>query len=104
MQKTASYKAPTLKLTNVKVKNMLYDYQSLVNIETNNILVARDGFGHRLALHFGNYEVQGTVQIEGSTFEDSAFSQGMIFSAPVNELSDFQGSDGVYRYQNNQDK
>jgi hypothetical protein len=39
------YKVPTLLLRNVEVRNMLYDYQSLVHVEHDNLLYSEDQFG-----------------------------------------------------------
>ena len=39
-----NYKIPTLKLINVEVRNMLYDYQSLVHVERDNFRYSEDEF------------------------------------------------------------
>lgn len=72
------YKAPTLILDNVEVKNFLHDYESLIRIESDNYQVGWDLLGAKTYYHFGNYKVAANITILGSRFYDSAFSRGMI--------------------------
>lgn len=39
-----NYRIPTLKLDNVKIRNLLYDMDSLIHIETDNVIVKNDTF------------------------------------------------------------
>ena len=87
-----NYQIPSLQLRNVEVRNFLYDYQSLIHVEKDNYVVgvpelasAKPGTDDTKELHlyhFGNFEADAKIQIEGSKFVDSSFSQGMIFFPP----------------------
>ena len=75
---------PTLNLTNVEVKNMLYDYDSLIKLQTDNFEVTWDTrFQTQLIRQFGNYNISGSVFILNSRITDCNFRMGMLWKPPA---------------------
>ena len=91
-----NYTIPTLKLNNVEVKNLLYDYEALVYVELDNLIVKPNQFNNKelLIIHFGDKEVKAAVMLTGCKVYDSSFSLGMIF-VPMNRPK-FIGKDDIY--------
>ena len=53
-----NYTIPTLKLYNVEVRNLLYDYQSLIYVEKDNYVIQDISISNmhdRVIHHYGNY-------------------------------------------------
>ena len=67
------YVIPTLNIINVDVRNFLYDYDSLIHIENDNVIFHNDQ-----PLLLGNTNAGANILINNSTFMDSSFCHGMI--------------------------
>ena len=89
----------------------MYDYQSLIHVEKDNYNIAVPELAESLSkpdeipelylYHFGNFEADANIQIEGSKFVDSSFSQGMIFFPPNCAQCSRKDQDILYEYQYN---
>ena len=76
-----NYKVPTLHLSNVEIRNMLYDYQALIYVEKDNYIVRLDQHfiddeegPSAVAYHFGNYKIDPNITITNCGIIDSSFS------------------------------
>jgi len=70
---------PTLELKNVEIRNMLYDYQSLIYVEKDNYIIRSNYFddvdGPEISIfHYGNYKADANIQIINSNIIDCSFS------------------------------
>lgn len=101
-QASPNYRIPSLKLENVKIRNLMNDQDSLVHIETDNLIIKNDTFGQRTVLQFGNYEAQGRVEIVNSQIVDCSFKKGMIHLPKKPAFKDLTGQDQVYDFHKNQ--
>ena len=91
---------PKLNLYNVEVRNFLYDYDSLVNIENDNYFV-RNGW----LFMQGNPEAGASVTIVDSTVKDSSFCVGMVSHQErrwdMEEAFESSEKGGFYSYMEN---
>lgn len=90
------YVNPTLSLLNVEARNFLYDYDSLIHIENDNILIQKDQ-----PLLLGNTNAGANIYIQNSVFIDCSFCHGMIdYRDPLN-LDQVVDNDRFFSYMNN---
>jgi hypothetical protein len=91
------YMIPTLKLTNVEVKNFLHDYEALIYVESDNLIVEENKYNpeERKIIHFGDAMISSAITISRCEVYDSSFSLGMIF-IPVNEPVFIDDKEDIY--------
>ena len=81
---SSDYQIPTLKLKNVEFRNFLYDYQSLIYVENDNVIMHRSVIEttDMQLQQYGNFEAGFSAIIENCKFSDSSFAYGMIYVPP----------------------
>lgn len=90
------YVNPSLTLLNVEARNFLYDYDSLVHIENDNIIIQKDQ-----PFLLGNTNAGANIKIESSVFIDCSFCHGMVDYRDPLDIDLLIENDRFFSYMNN---
>ena len=89
-----------MKLKNVVVRNFLYDYQSLIYVEKDNLIRSIRPYGaqppDKTFFHFGNFNAEAKIIIQNSKFIDCSFRHGAIYSPSIPEFLTQDKSNQIY--------